>query len=327
MPDTLAPATLQTLLGEFELSRFLAEVYGQQPLHQPAGNRPTRFQSLIDWAGLERLLNMPGCWDDTRMRLVVDGRRIAPEHYCFALTGSEGDTRAWRPQPERVMGAMQAGATLVLNGLDGLVPAIGQLAHQLESALSVRVQSNLYWSRRGHRGLALHYDIHDVLALQISGSKRWRLYAKRAQPGGKIPAERELRAQAGALTHEITLKPGDLLYLPAGVIHEAMAESDASLHLTLGLKQITPLDVASLVMRQLSARADLAAPRYDLHEGVAALSRHVGTLAAEFARVGRDPAALAVLLAQIEANRQPRGRYALAPDPSATDGNRNADPQ
>ena len=110
-------------------------------------------------------------------------------------------------------------------------------------------------------------------------------------------------------------------------IHEAMAESDASLHLTLGLKQITPLDVASLVMRQLSARADLAAPRYDLHEGVASLARHVGTLAAEFARVGRDPAALAVLLAQIEANRQPRGRYALAPDPSATDGNRNADPQ
>lgn len=324
VPELSAPAALQALLGDLKLDRFLAEFYGRSPVHRQSAGQPGRFKSLIDWPVLERLLNMTGCWDETRLRLVSDGRRLPPEHYCFALNGTDGEPRAWRPQPERVMGALNAGATLVLNGLDGLVPAIGRLAHGLETALNVRVQSNLYLSRRGHRGLPLHYDIHDVLALQISGTKRWRWYAHRAHPGSKVPPERELRAQAGTVEREITLEAGDLLYLPAGVIHEAMAQSDQSLHLTFGLKQITPLDVASLVMQHLSARPDMSAPRYDLHQGAPALAQHIADLAAQCARLGNDPAALASLLARIEANRQPRGRYVLEPDRPVGQGNHPA---
>jgi hypothetical protein len=322
VPEHSVQATLKSLLGDLKLDRFLAEFYGRQPVHRHSRGQPQRFQSLIDWQVLERLLNMTGCWDEARLRLVADGRRLPPEHYCFALNGTDGEPRAWRPQPERVMGALNAGATMVLNGLDGLVPAIGSLAHDLEKALNVRVQSNLYWSRRGQRGLPLHYDIHDVLALQISGTKRWRWYAHRAHPGGKAPPERELRAQAGAVEREIALEAGDLLYLPAGVIHEAMAQGDQSLHLTLGLKQITSMDVASLVMQHLSIQPDMSAPRYDLHEGTPALAQHIADLAAQCARLGNDPEALAALIARIDANRQPRGRYVLGPDrPTGQDDN------
>lgn len=312
MSGTSGLRALDTLLDGFSADRFLTEFYGRLPLHSASANR-RRFESLIHWPELERLLNMRGCWDDTRLQLVADGRRLSPEQYCFARAGADGEARAWRPQPERVMAAMNAGATLVLNGLDGLVAAINATAHDLEVSLNVRVQSNLYVSRRGQRGLPLHYDVHDVLALQISGQKQWRLYQNRAHPGNRVPPERELRARAGPVSQTIHLDAGDLLYLPAGVVHEAMADSDHSMHLTLALKQVTLLDVASLMMKQLAASDDSATPRYDLHLGHDALTRHAALLAERFSSLATDPAAIASMLADIKANRLPRGQYRLGP--------------
>lgn len=304
--------SLASLLGNIDTGRFLREFYGRHPLHIPAVD-PHRFDSLMTWGELERVLAMTGYWDDSRLRLVVDGRRLPPEQYCFPRSGADSEPRTWRPQPERVMHAIRHGAALVLNAVDGLVPAISEVAQELETQLAVRIQSNLYLSQRGHRGLPLHYDIHDVLALQVSGRKQWRLYANRAHPAVKPPPERELRTVAGQLAQQITLGPGDSLYLPAGVIHEAFAETDHSIHLTFAMKQVTPIDLASLIMKRLAAHDDLSRPSYDLHEGTDALARHVGRLAECFSKVAGSPAELASLLSEIEAHRQPRGRYALGP--------------
>lgn len=321
---TLRPQhpSLASLLGNVDTGRFLREVYGQRPLHITADDTH-RFDSLMSWDELERVLNMTGYWDDSRLRLVADGRRLAPEQYCFPRSGADSEPRSWRPQPERVMHAIRHGAALVLNAIDGLVPAISEVAQALEAQLAVRIQSNLYLSQRGHRGLPLHYDIHDVLALQVSGRKQWRLYANRAHPAVKPAPELELRTLAGQVAQQITLGPGDSLYLPAGVIHEAFAETDHSMHLTFALKQVTLLDVASLMMKRLAASDDSSTPRYDLHQGHEALARHVAQLAARFSSLAADPTAIASMLGDIEANRLPRGRYRLGParprsDPEAS---------
>jgi hypothetical protein len=68
----------------------------------------------------------------------------------------------------------------------------------------------------------------------------------------------------------------------------------------------------------------MSAPCYDLQEGAPALAQHIADLAAQCARLGNDPAALASLLARIEANRQPRGRYVLDPDRPVGQGNNPA---
>ena len=47
------------------------------------------------------------------------------------------------------------------------------------------------------------------------------------------------------------MKPGDVLYLPKGQYHEALASSDASLHLSFGIGQPTGIDVISRLLRSL----------------------------------------------------------------------------
>jgi hypothetical protein len=85
------------------------------------------------------------------------------------------------------------------------------------------------------------------------------------------------------------------------------------MHLTFAIKQVTPIDLASLMMKRLAIRDDLTRPSYDLHEGIDALARHVARLAEGFSEIARNPAELSSLLSEIEANRQPRGHYALDP--------------
>jgi len=67
------------------------------------------------------------------------------------------------------------------------------------------------------------------------------------------------------------------------------------------------------MMKQLAASDDATIPRYDFHLGHDALARHAARLAERFATLAADPTATAAMLADIDANRLPRGQYRLGP--------------
>ena len=314
MSETTGWEALQGLLGGLPVADFLATHYGKRWLHLPEADQSARFEHLIDWQGLEAVLQLNGCWDERKLRLIVDGRPLAAERYCMPAGGQDTGARVWRPVPERVMEAVGAGATLVLNGLDGLVPAINQLAGDLESSLRVRVQSNLYLSQGGHRGLALHSDPHDVLALQIVGSKDWQVHRDRIRlTSARGASERDLRHVAGPVSAQLSMQAGDLLYLPAGFIHQARAESEWSIHLTLGLKQLTRLDLLSMWVQGVADQQAFAEPLYDLHQGRSAIDHHLASMLESLRERAGEVATADQMLGEIAATRRPRGRYALPP--------------
>ena len=72
------------------------------------------------------------------------------------------------------------------------------------------------------------------------GKKRWRLYAP-AEEADLLPRDSSQdfeEEELGKLLLDVTLHPGDLLYMPRGCIHQAEALPDAhSLHLTVSANQ------------------------------------------------------------------------------------------
>jgi len=99
------------------------------------------------------------------------------------------------------------------------------------------VQVNAYITPRSSLGLGLHADAHDVFVLQVHGRKRWEVYRPgpgsdpevyRPGPGSdpKAPGQRLL---------DVTLEPGDCLYVPLGFPHAVWTEQSASAHLTVGV--------------------------------------------------------------------------------------------
>lgn len=168
--------------------------------------------------------------------------------------------------------AYRDGATVRVKHAQRHWKALRTLCRQLEQLFSFPVKANLYCTPTGTRGLNRHWDTHDVLVLQVAGSKRWRIFNPRVPlPLENVPPlafeERgeKLRFYRGApgkeLTHfdetdselplyDFTMEAGDLLYMPRGFVHEANTLESASAHLTIGIHVLTWLDLLVVALGQ-----------------------------------------------------------------------------
>lgn len=69
--------------------------------------------------------------------------------------------------------------------------------------------------------LMRHSDAYDLFIVQVEGAKSWTIY------------ERDENSNKIAL--QVTLTPGDYLYVPEGYPHECKVSGDKSLHLGFGI--------------------------------------------------------------------------------------------
>lgn len=146
---------------------------------------------------------------------------------------------------ERAIEAFSTGSTIILDALHKHYPPLRRLCLDLEALLGIRFQANAYLTPPGRQGFKPHYDTHDVLVMQIHGSKRWRIGEEAFKfpllVHNDLPGSRTI----GQDYAEFSLAAGDVLYIPRGVVHEATSESGSSLHITLGILSYTWADVIS----------------------------------------------------------------------------------
>ncbi|HVF31629.1 MAG TPA: cupin domain-containing protein [Acidimicrobiales bacterium] len=220
-------ARLAALVGDVEA--FAESVWGRRPMHRSSG---TTFDGLLSLRSIERLLASAA--RRPTFRLVQDGATLPPDRSTrrVRMAGASLDDVA---DLAKIAAAVDSGATLVLQGLQRTTVELAELCRSVERATSHPVQANAYLTPPGSAGLARHHDEHDVLVLQVAGSKAWDV------------------DDLGPLE----LVAGDVLYLPAGTRHSAAAQDGMSLHLSLGLLRVTWGD---LVGRALSGMEGLDRP-------------------------------------------------------------------
>jgi len=140
-------------------------------------------------------------------------------------TYTRSATLAGRPltglvDPRKALALFRDGATVVFQGLHRYWPPLTRLVAELELELGHPCQANAYLTPPGSQGFAVHSDTHDVFVLQTAGSKRWEVHT---------PED----------VQEVLLEPGLCMYLPTGTPHAARAQETVSLHVTLGINQLT----------------------------------------------------------------------------------------
>lgn len=181
----------------------------------------------------------------------------------------------------RLYRAYENGFTVLLRRLHRRRRTIGLLCRAIERGLleagvllADRVGANLYMTPPRSQGFDIHYDDHDALIIQLSGSKVWRIYDRLIE-APLCPADTPLDKSAmPGLLQEKTLSAGDLLYLPAGFPHEARAENDESVHLTLSLRPATIRDtIITLADRWTGLRRALP-----FHPASADGKRHIASV-------------------------------------------------
>jgi bifunctional lysine-specific demethylase and histidyl-hydroxylase NO66 len=170
----------------------------------------------------------------------------------------------WRPKPftgmadvRRVLAEFERGATIVLQALHVTHAALAAFARELELELRHPVQVNAYYTPRSAQGLPVHHDTHDVFVLQVSGEKRWLVY----EPVLELPLRSQRYTadlgERGSIALDVTLTPGDTLYLPRGWLHEALTSDTDSLHLTVGVNVITWFDAVKAALEEATSELAL----------------------------------------------------------------------
>lgn len=222
-----------TDLGPEDLERS----WGREPRHVPAAALPTPFDDLLTTRDVDDLLSRRGLRTPF-LRVARDGHTLADAE--FTRGGGVGAGVTDQLDDTALLRLFAEGHTLVLQGLHRTHPPVLELAQDLAADLGHPVQVNAYVTPPSSRGFAAHYDVHDVFVLQTAGEKRWRLHAPvqphplRDQPWqDRRPAVEQ--AATGEPHLEVTLRPGDVLYVPRGWLHSATALGGVSTHLTVGI--------------------------------------------------------------------------------------------
>ena len=215
---------LAWLLSIEDSGIFLSDYYSKLHFHAKNDNRD-RFKDLLSFEELDHIVGTYGL-KFPEIRLARSDQDVPLREYTY-----RGDIA----DPLRVARLFAEGATVIFRGLQDRHKNIQLLCSALARQATIQTQANIYLTPPHSQGFNIHWDTHDVLIIQIEGSKTWRIY-----DGGITLPIRSQKFDSnlntpGEVIDEFVLHAGEVLYIPRGVMHAASSTDQTSLHITLGL--------------------------------------------------------------------------------------------
>ena len=208
-------AALELLSGDAQT--FVSKVWASRVHIHHADPRPLVERLTFD--DVDRLLTGTAIRTPA-VRIAKDGTVLAPSTYTRPASLA-GQSLTGLLDPRKVFDLFDGGATVVLQGLHRYWEPLGELVADLELALGHPCQANAYLTPPASQGFAVHEDSHDVFVFQTHGRKVWEVHEDDGEQ------------------QTVVLEPGVSMYLPTGTRHAARAEDTASLHVTIGINQVT----------------------------------------------------------------------------------------
>ena len=229
------------IIAPLSRERFLAEYWTKKFLHL-AGPKG-RFTPILPWEELSHILE----WHpppQPQLRIFQEGVMVDLRRYIDGPVGS------LKLNAGGLIALLGQGATMVLDSAQDVSPAVAHLTRSIEAAFSCACVANLYAGWRTQKGFKVHWDAQDIFVLQLSGRKRWQVFAPtRSYPleDDSEPAQRP----TGPPIWEGILNDGEMLYLPRGFWHVAYPLDEPSLHVSLSAQPPTGVDFLAWWMRTL----------------------------------------------------------------------------
>jgi lysine-specific demethylase/histidyl-hydroxylase NO66 len=253
-----ARCLFQAILDPIPLEEFYKDYWEKKPLLVKANKNKHRYDGLLSLKKIKEMSKKCPLYyarDLNVTRYHKDAHGVKRRVTLDKLPEDEKDEETGILVDHSELWAnYDAGCTIRLLCPHKHQDNVHALLSTLELELACMVGANAYLTPpNAAQGFAPHYDDIEAFCMQLEGTKRWKVY----EPTFKLP-----RASSEDFTTEemkemepvmdVTLEPGDILYMPRGWIHQActLKHSDEhSLHLTVSaMRQWAWVDMLDLIM-------------------------------------------------------------------------------
>jgi len=244
MDRIMTSERVRRLLGSMTLVDFNSQVREQATRQFERAFEAELLADLFDLSALEMLLAsdaMPATYID----VITNGlpKRLADLQRSSGKAGLE-----------LVADSVRRGATIRVSDIQRFHGGLGSFTREIAAYFAAQVQINAYLTPPGHVGFNPHFDTTDIFIVQCVGAKEWKIFGdytgRLDLPLLETPWAPELYLPSPEF-EALTLKAGDVLYLPRGVMHQARCNDQASLHLTISLAPLTPAEVLTREIKRL----------------------------------------------------------------------------
>lgn len=242
--STPTPGIEELLAGDLSVATFAQEYWEKKALLLQG--QPNRLTHLFSLERLRAFLKRSPFPAKSHLLAYFD------RHWNIAPVGQGGTVPTFAIPPQDAVSAYEAGATVGVFKLEEGIPELRATCRGLRVGLGLLSEPTAaaLWSP-DQRGFGPHFDCIGTTILQLEGAKKWK-YSE--IPGVPWPVsnaslrggvahyfeiddrtdawEREIDPASLQRWTEVTLTPGDVLFLPPGFWHTASADG-TSLAITI----------------------------------------------------------------------------------------------
>jgi hypothetical protein len=214
---------------------FFPTYFGRAPLHRPGAltGDPGEILSIAD---LDEMLHFEAI-RPPYIRVMKDG--VMVPHVAFTeMVRAQGADITDTVTPQTVYELLRTGATVTWPALNHFRPNVRALTRMLAARFATETNASAFLTPAGARGINPQHAYFDVFVLQLEGDTKWTLWPRppRTSPS-PLTRRSDVRtyqdSELGEPALELTLRPGDVLYLPWGTPSVATGGKGVSLHLSV----------------------------------------------------------------------------------------------
>lgn len=172
------------------------------------------YQQIVSWVELEDYLNNPYIHTDDVEIIDDNGFKLFLNKIYFPYTGDQ------KVSPAQIFDLINKNYSFILLNMNRFNEKFNDLAIELEKNLiqDIQLDFHLYCGLDSDsKSFKAHSDMSHNIIMQVDGNSRWQVWDWNTQCQAMIPADKE--SSASILIDEV-LTPGDILYIPAGVVHK-----------------------------------------------------------------------------------------------------------
>ena len=207
---------------------FFRTYFNKKVLYRPGGitGDPRQVLSIAD---MDDIVHQEGMRSGL-LRMLGNGVPAIGDQLTSQLEmRREGKAIEDAVDPGKIYAHFRAGKTLIHGGLNLTRPNLRTLARSMTERFAAKSEIVAFLTPAGQRGGA-HSDPTDVYVIQLEGTKRWQIWPT---PQARRPGEDTYFDSLPEPVLDLSVQPGDVLYIPYGTPHRASAEGSVSLHVTV----------------------------------------------------------------------------------------------